>query len=82
MERALRIDVMHGRWRSAGRQGVSTPVSIALGRPRLQVDRRQLEHVARRGVSVRAGAQALGISPSSYLRLIRNGGDEAAVGME
>src|SRR5438552_18571065 len=42
-----------------------------LGRPRLQVDERQLRSVASQGLPVRVAARALGISPSSYARLVR-----------
>ncbi len=42
-----------------------------LGRPRLQVDERQLRLIASQKLPVRAAAKALGISPSSYLRLVR-----------
>src|SRR5436190_15177524 len=42
-----------------------------LGRPRLKVDERQLRIVASQKLPVRAAAKALGVSPSSYLRLVR-----------
>lgn len=42
-----------------------------LGRPRLQIDERQLRIVASQKLPVRVAAKTLGISPSSYLRLIR-----------
>jgi len=42
-----------------------------LGRPRLRVDVRRLESVASRGLPVRIAARELGVSPSSYLRLVR-----------
>jgi hypothetical protein len=42
-----------------------------LGRPRLTVDERQLRSVANQKLPVRAAAKALGVSPSSYLRLVR-----------
>ena len=42
-----------------------------LGRPPLQIDPHALATVARRRLSVRAAAKELGISPSSYLRLLR-----------
>src|SRR5437667_2530765 len=42
-----------------------------LGRPPLQLDARQLDSVMRRKLSVRAAAKMLGISPTSYLRLLR-----------
>lgn len=43
-----------------------------LGRPRLKVDERQLRVVASQKLPVRAAAKALGVSPSSYLRLVRS----------
>src|SRR2546425_4081821 len=42
-----------------------------LGRPRLKVDERQLRIVVNQNLPVRAAAKALGVSPSSYLRLVR-----------
>ena len=42
-----------------------------LGRPRLKVDERQLRIVVSQNLPVRAAAKALGVSPSSYLRLVR-----------
>ena len=42
-----------------------------LGRPPLQVDLGRVESVMRRKLSVRSAAKELGISPSSYLRLLR-----------
>src|SRR5437899_6037024 len=42
-----------------------------LGRPRLQVSERQLRIVVNQNLPVRAAAKALGVSPSSYLRLVR-----------
>jgi DNA invertase Pin-like site-specific DNA recombinase len=43
-----------------------------LGRPRVEVDQGRLESVIRRGLSVRDGARELGISPSSFVRLVRS----------
>jgi DNA invertase Pin-like site-specific DNA recombinase len=42
-----------------------------LGRPPLQLDPNDVARVARAGLSVRAAARQLGISPSSYLRARR-----------
>jgi transposase-like protein len=42
-----------------------------LGRPRVEVDQARLESVIRRGLSVRDGARELGISASSFARLVR-----------
>ena len=42
-----------------------------LGRPRLRVDERQLRIVASQKLPVRAASKLLGVSPSSYLRLVR-----------
>jgi len=42
-----------------------------IGRPRLVVDQRQLQQIATQRLSIRAAAQVLRISPSSYLRLLR-----------
>src|SRR5437870_5317454 len=56
-----------------------------LGRPPLQVDLGRVESVMRRKLPVRSAAKELGISPSSYLRLVRAqeavaGPPQAAVG--
>ena len=48
-----------------------------LGRPPLQVDFSRLYSVMRRKLSVRSAAKELGISPSSYLRLLRTQGADA-----
>jgi len=53
-----------------------------LGRPRVDVDQARLTSVMRRGMSVRDSARLLGISASSYARLLRAhlaGGDLVAV---
>jgi DNA invertase Pin-like site-specific DNA recombinase len=42
-----------------------------IGRPKLAVDQRHLEHVATQGLSIREAARVLGVSPSSCLRLLR-----------
>src|SRR5437899_9416244 len=53
-----------------------------LGRPPLQVDLGRLESVIQRKPSVRAGAKMLGISPSSYLRLLRAQGADTPAAQE
>ena len=50
-----------------------------LGRPPLRVDERQLRLVAAQNLPVRMAAKALGVSPSSYARLIRAQAASAAV---
>jgi DNA invertase Pin-like site-specific DNA recombinase len=50
-----------------------------LGRPRLSVDERALARVAAQKLSVPEAAKVLGISPSSYLRLVRAQGLPPAV---
>ncbi len=47
------------------------PSGERLGRPRLTVDGRQFRLVVNQNLPVRAAAKALGVSPSSYLRLVR-----------
>jgi len=42
-----------------------------LGRPRLKVDEHQLRILASQKLPVRTAAKALGVSASSYLRLVR-----------
>jgi len=53
-----------------------------IGRPRLVVDQRQLQQIATQRLSIRAAAQVLRISPSSYLRLLRAHGVTAGGGSE
>ena len=48
-----------------------------LGRPPLQVNRHDVERVAAQGLSVRQAAKLLGVSASSYLRLVRGRGAHA-----
>jgi DNA invertase Pin-like site-specific DNA recombinase len=50
-----------------------------LGRPRLEVDELQLRLVAAQKLPVRVAAKVLGVSPSSYVRLIRGHAASAAV---
>src|SRR5438552_13235420 len=52
-----------------------------LGRPPLQVDPARLASVVRRHLSVRSAAKELGISPSSFLRLLRGLGHGSGSGV-
>jgi DNA invertase Pin-like site-specific DNA recombinase len=66
LERSLIVERVKAGLRRARADGKR------LGRPRLQVDHQQVARVAARGLSVRAAAKELGVSPSSYLRLVRH----------
>src|SRR5438067_5397792 len=63
LERSLIVERVKAGLRRARAEGKK------LGRPRLQVDERQLRAVA--GQPVRTAARTLGISPSSYVRYAR-----------
>ncbi len=65
LERSLIVERVKAGLRRARAEGKR------LGRPRLRVDVRRLESVASRGLPVRVAARELGVSPSSYLRLVR-----------
>jgi DNA invertase Pin-like site-specific DNA recombinase len=65
LERGLIVERVKAGLRRARLEGKR------LGRPRLQVDARRVESTIARRLSVRAAAKELGISPSSYLRLVR-----------
>ena len=65
LERSLIVERVRAGLRRARAEGKR------LGRPRLKVDERQLRIVASQKLPVRAAAKALGVSPSSYLRLVR-----------
>src|SRR2546422_4543268 len=65
LERSLIVERVKAGLRRAKAEGKR------LGRPRLKVDERQLQIVASQKLPVRAAAKALGVSPSSYLRLVR-----------
>jgi len=65
LERSLIVERVRAGLRRARAEGKR------LGRPRLRVDERQLRSVAGQGLPVRAAAKALGISPSSYIRYVR-----------
>src|SRR5437764_374602 len=73
LERSLIVERVHAGLRRARAEGKR------LGRPRLKVDERQLRIVASQKLPVRAAAKALGVSPSSYLRLVRQPNGSAAV---
>src|SRR3989475_2717906 len=73
LERSLIVERVKAGLRRARAEGKR------LGRPRLQVSERQLRIVASQKLPVRAAAKALGVSPSSYLRLVRQPNGSAAV---
>ncbi len=65
LERSLIVERVKSGLRRARAEGKR------LGRPRLQIDVRELERVMQRRLSVREGAEMLGVSPSSFLRLVK-----------
>jgi len=65
LERSLIVERVKAGLRRARAEGKR------LGRPPLRIDERRLEGVVRRSLPVRAAARELGISPSSYLRLLQ-----------
>jgi len=65
LERSLIVERVKSGLRRARAEGKR------LGRPRLRVDEHQLRIIASQNLPVRAAAKALGVSPSSYLRLVR-----------
>jgi len=65
LERSLIVERVRAGLRRARAEGKR------LGRPRLKVDERQLRIVASQKLPVRAASKLLGVSPSSYLRLVR-----------
>jgi DNA invertase Pin-like site-specific DNA recombinase len=65
LERSLIVERVKAGLRRARAEGKR------LGRPRLQVSERQLRIVASQKLPVRAASKLLGVSPSSYLRLVR-----------
>src|SRR2546428_2134776 len=73
LERSLIVERVKSGLRRARAEGKR------LGRPRLQVSERQLRIVASQKLPVRAAAKALGVSPSSSLRLVRQPNGSAAV---
>src|SRR5438128_5869946 len=66
LERSLIVERVKAGLRRARSEGKK------LGRPRLRIDTRQLEHIVERGLPVPDGAKQLGIHPSSFLRLARH----------
>ena len=65
LERSLIVERVRAGLRRARAEGKR------LGRPRLRVDERQLRIVVNQKLPVRAASKLLGVSPSSYLRLVR-----------
>ncbi len=65
----LERDIIAERVRAGLRAAVAR--GARLGRPRLSLDEGHLRMVANQKLPVRAAAKALGISPSSYLRYVR-----------
>jgi DNA invertase Pin-like site-specific DNA recombinase len=65
LERSLIVERVKSGLRRARAEGKR------LGRPPLCVDHRTLESVMAQKLPVRAAARVLGVSPSSYLRLVR-----------
>ena len=65
LERSLIVERVKSGLRRARSEGKT------LGRPRLRVDERQLRIVVNQKLPVRAASKLLGVSPSSYLRLVR-----------
>src|SRR5438552_10710343 len=65
LERSLIVERVKAGLRRARSEGKT------LGRPRLKADERQLRIVVNQKLPVRAASKLLGVSPSSYLRLVR-----------
>ena len=65
LERSLIVERVRAGLRRARAEGKR------LGRPRLQVSEHQLRIVVNQKLPVRAASKLLGVSPSSYLRLVR-----------
>ena len=65
LERSLIVERVKSGLRRARAEG------NRLGRPRLQVSEHQLRIVVNQKLPVRAASKLLGVSPSSYLRLVR-----------
>jgi len=65
LERSLIVERVKAGLRRARAEGKR------LGRPRLQVSEHQLRIVVNQKLPVRAASKLLGVSPSSYLRLVR-----------
>src|SRR5947199_2854112 len=73
LERSLIVERVKAGLRRARAEGKR------LGRPRLKVDEHQLRIVVNQKLPVRAASKLLGVSPSSYLRLVRQPNGSAAV---
>src|SRR5881392_206496 len=73
LERSLIVERVKAGLRRARAEGKR------LGRPRLPIDLRQLDAVIRQELPVRAAARVLGVSPSSYARLIHARAEGSAV---
>jgi len=73
----LERDIIAERVRAGLRAAVAR--GTKLGRPRLHIDTRQLEAVIRQELPVRAAARVLGVSPSSYVRMLHAHVDGSAV---
>lgn len=66
LERSLIVERVKAGLRRARAEGKQ------LGRPRLLVDERRLENIIAQKLPVRTAAKLLGVSPSSYVRLVRS----------
>ena len=75
LERSLIVERVKAGLRRARAEGKR------LGRPRLQVSERQLRIVVNQKLPVRAASKLLGVSPSSYLRLVRQPNGDAPGGV-
>jgi DNA invertase Pin-like site-specific DNA recombinase len=71
LERSLLVERVKAGLRRARHQGKH------IGRPRLRIDSRRLESVVSRRLPSRVAARELGISQSSFLRLVRDQTDHA-----
>src|SRR5437762_2852164 len=72
LERSLIVERVKSGLRRARAEGKR------LGRPRLQVSEHQLRIVVNQKLPVRAASKLLGVSPSSYLRLVRQHHDNGS----
>src|SRR5437773_9039645 len=72
LERSLIVERVKAGLRRARAEGKR------LGRPRLRISPGDLSSVVSRRLTVREGAKALGVSPSSYLRLVRQHSDNGS----
>lgn len=71
LERSLLVERVKAGLRRARHQGKH------IGRPRLRIDSRRLESVVSRRLPSRVAARELGISQSSFLRLVRDDTEQA-----